>query len=172
MNEVGLSLGCNIGQCILTFRYVIASLQYGGQLCRVSSLYVTEPWGVSNQPNYYNCVVVLRTLMPLPPFFKFIRELENFLGRKSKGDYKPRTIDIDILFFGKTVIHNTLLTIPHARMHLRKFVLEPLSEIYPDWEHPVLRQTTQELLSNLTDNNKVVRLSTYPEWVYSSSING
>jgi len=172
MAEVGLSLGCNVGQCVLTFRYVIAYLQYSGQLCKVSSLYVTEPWGTSNQPDYYNCVVVLRTLMPLPAFFRFIRELENRLGRESKGDYKPRTIDIDILFFGNTILQSTLLTIPHARMHLRRFVLEPLKEVYPEWEHPVLKQTAKDLLDGTSDDSKVVRLSPYPKWLYSSSING
>ncbi len=172
MTEVGLSLGCNIGSCVSTFRYVITSLQYGGKLHRVSSLYLTEPWGTSNQPYYYNCVVILRTMMPLFPFFSFIRELERRLGRKTKGDYQPRTIDIDILFFGNVVINSKHLTVPHARMHLRRFVLEPLAEVLPNWKHPILNQTARDLLFSLNGSEQIFIVSPYPEWIYSSSING
>lgn len=172
MTEVGLALGCNVGKCISTFRYVITSLQYCGQLHRVSSLYLTEPWGVPNQPHYYNCVVVLRTVMPLFPFFSFIRELERRLGRETKGDYRPRTIDIDLLFFGNVVINNKHLTVPHARMHLRRFVLEPLAEVLPNWKHPLLNQAVRDLLYSLNDSGQVSFVSPYPDWVYSSSING
>ncbi|NPA34903.1 MAG: 2-amino-4-hydroxy-6-hydroxymethyldihydropteridine diphosphokinase [Chlorobi bacterium] len=172
MIEAGLSLGCNIGDCISTFKYVIASLQYSGSISGISSLYLTEPWGVPDQPQYYNCVVVLKPVMPLFPFFVFIRELERRLGRKRKGDYRPRPIDIDILFFGNTVMNNELLTIPHARMHQRRFVLEPLAEVNPDWIHPVLKQSVRDILFSLNDPGQVSKLSPYPEWIYSSSING
>ena len=172
MNEVGLSLGCNVGNCISTLKHAISSLQYAGTLQKISSLYLTEPWEVRNQPPYYNCAIVLKTHMPLYAFFSFVREIERRAGRTSKGDYKPRTLDIDILFFNYTTIKTNNLTIPHARMHQRKFVLQPLAEIYPNWYHPILKKTCQDLLASLSDPYSVEIISPYPDWLYSSSING
>lgn len=102
------------------------------------------------QPDFLNGVLRLETeLLPLELLEKF-QIIERRLGRSTKGDRAPRAIDLDILSYGNDVIiTGKTLSIPHPRLHERRFVLEPLSEIAPDWMHPKLKKTAKELLAGL-----------------------
>lgn len=102
------------------------------------------------QPFFLNAVLEIETdLFPLD-FLEKLQIIERKLGRMSKGDGAPRPIDLDILCYdGDVVILGKTLTIPHPRLHLRRFVLEPIARLAPEWIHPQLKKTAQELLELL-----------------------
>jgi len=115
-----------------------------------SSVYETEPQDLRNQPWFLNLVVqVQTTLFPLQ-LLHLLQKIELALGRRRAQAKGPRSIDIDILLFSRFVVESAELEVPHPRMHLRRFVLEPLAEIAPEVRHPVLRKTAEELLAGLS----------------------
>lgn len=116
-----------------------------GKILTRSSVYETEPWGVTDQPSFYNQVLkVATTLAPLPLLTATLA-IEKEMGRIRAERYGARIIDIDLLFFDNLVIETQQLTIPHPRIKERNFVLAPLAEIAPNMVHPVLQQTISEI---------------------------
>jgi 2-amino-4-hydroxy-6-hydroxymethyldihydropteridine diphosphokinase len=114
-------------------------------------LYETEPMEVRGQPWFLNLVVEAETDLFPRQVLARIRKIELGLGRKRGRPKGPRTIDIDILLFGESVIETTDLTVPHPRLAERRFVLEPLVELVPELRHPVNRRTMRELLAATAD---------------------
>ena len=114
-----------------------------------SSLFTTEPEGVTEQPWYVNCVVQISVTKD--PFYllKGLMNIESAMGRERRKRWEPRIIDLDILVFGQEIRKSHNLIIPHPLMHKRRFVLEPLAQLAPDLVHPVLKVTIQELLDKL-----------------------
>jgi len=140
-----LSLGSNVGNREENLRTAIAKLNSLGDLVSVSSFYETEPLEMRNQPWFLNCAVSLKTrLMPMH-FLSRMLQIERDMGRRRTILKGPRTIDVDLLLFGNSVIHTPKLDVPHPTLHQRRFVLEPLAEIAPDARHPVLKRTIREL---------------------------
>ncbi|HEY6293365.1 MAG TPA: 2-amino-4-hydroxy-6-hydroxymethyldihydropteridine diphosphokinase [Terriglobia bacterium] len=157
--HVYLSLGSNLGRREANISTALAKLAgQGVEVVRVSSWYRTEPVGYTAQPWFLNCVVETATgLMPLQ-LLKRCQAIERELGRKHGTRNGPRPVDIDILLYDSVMIHSPELTIPHPRMAERRFVLVPLSEIAPDAEHPVMRQSMSQMLKETPDRSQVVRL--------------
>ena len=123
---------------------------------RISSIYETQPVGYRDQPWFLNLVCLGHTRLQPYDLLEFLVEIETAMGRvRSENRYGPRTIDIDILAFEDRVIEHDDLVIPHPHMTDRRFVLQPLVEIAPDWRHPVDGKTAKELLEAL--NGEVVR---------------
>jgi 2-amino-4-hydroxy-6-hydroxymethyldihydropteridine diphosphokinase len=154
---VYLSLGSNVGDRAANFNRAIERLAALGTVTAVSSFYETEPVEMTAQPWFLNCVVALETEKMPRQLITAVLDLEQQMGRRRTQEKGPRTIDIDILLFGKSVIDLPGLTVPHPAMHQRRFVLEPLAEIAPDLRHPVLKRTIRELLDALPPGQAVRR---------------
>ena len=158
MNVTYLCLGGNIGDREKAIYHALLEIgQLVGEITAQSKIYETEAWGVENQQAYLNQCVEVKTLLSPNELINTLLSIEQHLGRKRSLNevYEPRTIDIDILFYNKEVIDNEELTIPHPRLHLRKFVLIPLNEICSYYLHPLLNKTIFNLLSKCEDQSEV-----------------
>ena len=141
------------------------------QVTGVSSYYETEPVdpeGMLEGSWFYNGVVRLETSLSHTRLLEILQETERSLGRDEVKRRGPRTMDFDILFFGQQHIDQPGLTVPHPRLHQRRFVLEPLVELDPAFIHPILRCSMQELLDALDDSSQVKKLSIKPGSKYPS----
>lgn len=159
MNVAFLCLGGNIGNREFTLKLAVEKINHEiGKVISQSNYYETEAWGVENQDKYLNQCICVETLLPSNQVLKKSLEIELSLGRKRnhKETYEPRTIDVDMLFYNSDIIQTKELSIPHPRLHLRKFVLIPLNEIAPTFVHPVINKTIHTLLLGCIDDCEVL----------------
>lgn len=152
---VYLSLGSNVGDRDANLRSAIERLRALGEVAAISSFYETEPVEFTAQPWFLNCVVKLSTEKMPKQLLAGILDVEQRMGRRRTQKKGPRTIDVDILLFGNSIIETKGLTIPHPAMHERRFVLEPLAEIAPDVRHPAFKRTIRELRDALPPGQAV-----------------
>ncbi|HEY0023546.1 MAG TPA: 2-amino-4-hydroxy-6-hydroxymethyldihydropteridine diphosphokinase [Longimicrobium sp.] len=152
---VVLGLGANLGDPLAQLGRAVDALSSLMTIGRVSSVHRTEPVGYRDQPDFYNLVVMGTAPGEPEDLLRAVLEVERSLGRVRTFADAPRTIDIDLLAFGRRVMEVPGLTLPHPRMHQRRFVLRPLAEIAPEWRHPVLGQTARELLSSGSARERV-----------------
>jgi 2-amino-4-hydroxy-6-hydroxymethyldihydropteridine diphosphokinase len=125
-----------------------------GEITTVSKVYETEPWGFETDTLFLNQAIVIETELSPEKLLSRCLKIETLLGRERPTDdprYHSRTIDIDILFYESVVCRTPEITLPHARLHLRRFALEPLTEVAPEWKHPILGLTGGEILLSLRD---------------------
>jgi 2-amino-4-hydroxy-6-hydroxymethyldihydropteridine diphosphokinase len=163
VKTVYLSLGSNVGDRQEMLQSAIGRLQAPDlRIKRISSVYETEPVDFKDQRAFLNLVVEAETdLFPMVLLAR-LQKLEVQLGRKRSGPPKgPRTIDIDMLLYGRFTIHSAQLEIPHPRMHERRFVLAPLLELAPDLRHPALRRSIRDLLEGI-EGQKIRRTDFTP----------
>lgn len=170
---VFIGFGSNLGDRLDFCDRAVALLTLlpATQVTAVSSLYETEPVNDTGNPGsgwFLNGVVQLETEVTPQSLLEVCCEVERALGRNQERRDGPRTLDLDILFYGTRIINDPCLVIPHPRLHLRRFVLTPMVELDPDWRHPVLERTVKDLLEHLADEAQVRRLAPAPNSRYGS----
>jgi 2-amino-4-hydroxy-6-hydroxymethyldihydropteridine diphosphokinase len=158
MNVVYISLGSNLGNRKQYLqRAIVAISRHIGRVKAVSSIYETPAWGFVSDPFYNACIEVVTELVPEKCLEK-LQEIEKKLGRvrePESTEYKPRTIDLDIIYYNSLVLEKENLHIPHNQLSNRRFVLVPLMDIIPNFVHPILNKTTEELLLFCEDNSLI-----------------
>ncbi|MBR6082173.1 MAG: 2-amino-4-hydroxy-6-hydroxymethyldihydropteridine diphosphokinase [Salinivirgaceae bacterium] len=158
MEKVYLCLGGNIGDTRNYLQNAVAIIgRRIGRVVSQSAVYQSEPWGFNAEQMFLNQVVVAETELEPHAVLELCLQIEAELGRTRSGNgYEPRTIDIDIVFFGQQIISQPDLQVPHPLMHRRNFVLRPLCDVAADFVHPVLGLTVRQL-ADICDDKAVVR---------------
>lgn len=143
-----LSLGSNVGDRDRLLARTLERLASDDiRVVRISSVYETEPRDVPDQPWFLNQVVEIETSLFPKQLLARLQKIEIGMGRVRMEARGPRTVDIDILFYGDAIVSTPGLEIPHPRVADRRFVLEPLAELVPEFRHPRTRQTVREMLA-------------------------
>ncbi len=160
MSRVFLSIGSNLGDRVENCRKAIERVSDASEITfvRVSPFYETSPWGVSDQPEFVNCAVEVKTALAPRKLLETLKKIETAIGRKAGTRWRARLIDLDIILYKDMIIEEQGLVIPHPYAHERGFVLVPLADIAPEVVHPVFKRSISELLLELKDAGFVKRL--------------
>ncbi|HJT72875.1 MAG TPA: 2-amino-4-hydroxy-6-hydroxymethyldihydropteridine diphosphokinase [Chitinophaga sp.] len=152
MNKAILLIGGNLGDRTAHLRQAVDQInEQVGRVEKISAIYETAAWGVTEQPDYLNQALLVNTLLDALTLLRTVLDIEHDIGRIRRQKWGARVIDIDIIFFNDEIINLPELKIPHPQMQYRQFVLVPLKEILPHWQHPVLHKDITELLALCTD---------------------
>ena len=156
MNIAYLLIGGNQGDRISYLQQAIEIIsEDAGIIVRKSALYETAAWGMEEQPDFLNQVLILETKLDAESLLGVLLEGEEKIGRKRTVKNAPRIIDIDILFFNNDVINSNELVIPHPEVQNRRFALAPLAELVPMLHHPILNKPVKQLLDECPDQLEV-----------------
>ncbi len=152
---LGSNLGDRAGNLLMAVRGL---MEASFVVHKLSGTYETEPVGIETDNLFLNMVAEIHVtnVRPSQMMARLLR-IEYLLGRTDKSLKRPRTVDLDILLFGDSIMDTEFLTLPHPRLHLRRFVLKPLSKIAPNFVHPVLNQEIADILETLDDASEVKR---------------
>lgn len=163
MHKVFFSIGGNIGDRQTNLAKAIYEIgKRVGNMLRVSAIYETKAWGVENQPDFLNQVLLVETTLTPLETLETVLTIELEMGRIRTQKWYTRIIDIDLLFFDDQIIETQRLTLPHPFLAKRNFVLAPLVEIAPDFIHPKLQQSIKDLYQHSEDPLKVWSLKKRP----------
>ncbi len=149
LERVFIGLGSNIEPRLEYLKIELNGLLAVGEIARISPVYETAPVGNIPQPHFLNAVIELQTAIGPLELFIHLKNLEKTVGRKERPRWHEREIDLDLLFYGDLILESATLTVPHAELHRRAFVLVPMRDLDPDFMHPVLKKSVAELLSNV-----------------------
>lgn len=159
LNQTFLLLGSNLGDRASNLQKAIAFIDlHIGVVLKKSSVYETKPWGKSDQPDFLNLALIIKSLLSSEQILNHALLIEQKMGRNRKEKWGARLIDIDLLYVRNEIVNTANLTLPHPGITGRRFVLEPLVEIAPDFIHPTLKKTHTNLLGMCTDTLKVRKL--------------
>jgi 2-amino-4-hydroxy-6-hydroxymethyldihydropteridine diphosphokinase len=155
-----IGFGSNLGDRLENCRNAIGALAAlpPCSLLKTSSFYETSPVGLVEQPAFINGVVLLETDEDAHWLLRQMLEIEKTFGRIRDLKWGPRSIDLDLLFFDDQIINTPELSVPHPSLHERRFVLEPLNEVAPDFRHPSLGKSVADLRNDLQDGEQRVEV--------------
>lgn len=160
MRKAFLLTGGNIGNRPENLATALKLVEkHCGNLLEKSSLYKTAAWGMKEQPDFYNQVLVIATELSPRKLMDELLMIELQMGRERKEKMGPRLIDIDILLIDDLVINKPFLHIPHPRLAQRRFALTPLAEVAPEMIHPVFNKSIFTILEECEDNSNVYKIS-------------
>lgn len=155
MSIAYIALGSNLGDKEANLRQALKMLLVKGlQIRSVSSFFKTEPYGVTDQPEFINTVACVKTDLAPEKLLKLLLDTELEMGRVRLRHWGERNIDLDLLLYDDLIYYSEKLVLPHPDMQNRLFVLQPLSEIAADKIHPVYKKSIQNLLKSLTDGDE------------------
>lgn len=152
-----LSLGSNLGDSLQQLATAIKLIGNEVELTevrRLSPVYRTQAWGNTEQPDFLNMAVELRTALPAAELMQALLAVERKMGRERLEKWGPRTIDIDLLFYRHETIEVPQLRVPHPLLHQRRFVLLPMNDLSPEFIHPVLGKSIAQLLADCPDQSE------------------
>lgn len=159
MKHIFIGLGSNLANREDNLAIARQRLQDEGRtkIIRCSSLVETEPWGPIPQDWYLNQVCELESELSPRALMQWLLEVERLGGRDRAKEIRwgPRLIDLDLLAYGQVVYEDEAVQVPHPRLHLRRFVLQPWAMIAPDWQHPTLKLSVAEMLAQVQDDAQV-----------------
>lgn len=152
-NRVYLSLGSNLKDRKKNILDAYSEIEkQGAKILQKSSFFESPPWGFNSDQDFINSVILIETELSLLDLLKYLKLIERKLGRSERKDplkYEDRLIDIDIIDYNGIVFSSDEITVPHDKMSIRRFVIYPLSEINPDWTHPISRKSINCILKEL-----------------------
>lgn len=156
-NNIFLLLGSNIEPKVNYIEEAERKLSsVVGNIVKKSHIYISEPWGFVSDQSFLNRVLMLRSTLSAMETLTNIHAIEEELGRtRQRNGYSSRTIDIDILYYNNDIINNEKLIVPHPRIHERRFTLAPLTDIAPDYIHPIFSTSNIKLLEICKDLSEV-----------------
>ena len=146
LHTIYIALGSNLGERLVNLQSAADALPPTIRIRERSPVYETSPWGYLEQPLFLNQVVKAETALPPPDLLSYLKNVENQMGREMTHKYGPRSIDLDIIFYGDLILDTPKLTIPHPHLANRAFVLLPLADLDPDLRHPISNLTVGEML--------------------------
>lgn len=157
MIGIFLGLGTNLGDRLKNLARCLKVLSLSSEirLTTISSIYESEPYGISDQPLFLNMAVEIETRLEPFKLLELIQKIERQIGRKNIYRWGPRKIDIDILTYHNVILMHPMLCIPHRQLHLRQFVLLPLKEIAACFVHPKLNKNIDQLLEDCQDRSLI-----------------
>ena len=158
-NKVFIALGSNIGNWKNNFNQAFHELSKIGFINNFSSIFLSKPYGYTNQNLFYNTAIEFVTRCDPNTLLRNIQTIEKKMLKKKIFINGPRRIDLDIIFFNKIIMQKKYLTIPHPQAHLRDFVLLPMKEMNPFFVHPGKKKTINNLISNLTKKYIIKKFS-------------
>jgi 2-amino-4-hydroxy-6-hydroxymethyldihydropteridine diphosphokinase len=170
LNRVFIALGSNLGDRLLYLQQALDKIDKRlGPIVRCSSLYESAAWGDRDQQDFYNAMCEIHTEITPLNLLGELQSMEKELGKSKTRIWGPRTLDLDIIYYGQKIIVEKDLIIPHPNMYLRNFVLQPLAEIAPEFIHPLMKKKTKSLLRECPDQTNIDRISTL--WSTNDGLN-
>jgi 2-amino-4-hydroxy-6-hydroxymethyldihydropteridine diphosphokinase len=154
-----LGLGSNIEPKLQHLKDALSSLEDYGSIIKKSSVYCTQPWGRTEQPEFYNAVIEYHTVLAPAELLHKIKIIENKIGRRPSYRWGPREIDIDIIFCDLIRVLKGGLQVPHKHFHRRRFVLEPMAELNKDLQLHENLISINDLLNKCDDKSQVKKLN-------------
>lgn len=149
---VFIGLGSNQGNTKKNLAEAVLRIDRSiGPVIKQSSLYKTKPWGIADQPDFLNQVILAESRMNAYECMHSLLNIENHMGRERTMKWGPRKIDLDLLYFDQLILNTSQLILPHPEIVHRRFVLAPLCEIAPDFYHPIFNKTNFQLLDECSD---------------------
>jgi len=151
MGKIFLLLGTNVGSLKKNLSRALSEIQeHNIRIIKKSRIYKTKPWGNSNQPDFLNMAIEVDCNYSPSELLKVLKRIESRMGRKkTRHRWRPRIIDVDILFYGDKIVNSKILTIPHKEFYNRTFAIKLLAEISPDFVPPLSNKRVKNFLQGI-----------------------